>query len=410
MTGDFEFDPFGERYLADPYAVFARAREEAPVFYAENLDYWVVSRYDDVRYVMSDTTAFSARIAQEPLVPLCDEAKQIFIDEGVNIKPLLSNNDPPDHQRVRRFMGSAFTNRAVKRLETYIRELCVERLDRFDGDSVDLVDELVWDLPLLVILQMLGVPESDIDDVKSWAESRILLTWGHPSKEEQIRLTQHLASYFNYSTELVNRFVETPGDNYTSDLIQVRNGDDEVATLNEIAIQVFNLLIAGHETTSNQAANMFQLLLSNSEIYDSLVADSELLIRAVEESMRLSPSVVSWRRQANVDVEVAGTTIPAGARLLLLLGSGNHDETHYDEPAQFRLDRETPRDHLAFGHGIHLCMGAPLARLELRVMLEEFVARFPHARLTEGQNPSYLPNTSFRGPNELWVTLNGAGS
>lgn len=399
------FDPFSADYLADPFSVWSEARTSNPVFYSEVLDYWVVTRYDDLRTVFGDPATFSARNAQEPLIPLCDEARQLLIDGNVTIKPLLTNNDPPDHQRVRRFMGGAFTVRAVKRLEERIEELVAERLDAFSGGRADLVDELLWDLPLLVILELLGVPRDETDLVKQWAESRLMLTWGHPSKDEQIRLTGHLVSYFNYSTDFVNRLVAEPGDDYTSDLIRARGGDDSVATLNEIAIQVFNLLIAGHETTSNQGANMFQRVLGEPAVRDALVADPDLVPNAVEESMRIAPSVISWRRQTNVDVNLGGVEIPAGANLLLVIGSGNRDETHFDDADVFRLDRDVPRDHLALGHGIHLCMGAPLARLELQTLLRRFLERYPRARLADVEPPEYSPNTSFRGPDQLWVDL-----
>ena len=166
---------------------------------------------------------------------------------------------------------------------------------------------------------------------------------------------------------------------------------------------VYGLLIAGHETTTSMSANAIVTLMRHREAWDRLCADPALIPNAVEELLRFDSSVITWRRKALKAVEVAGVPIPEGAKLLLALCSGNRDDAHFPEPERFDLDRENAKTHLSFGFGIHYCLGAPLARLELKVILEELTQRLPSLRLVPDQTWEFPPNTSFRGPAHLWV-------
>jgi cytochrome P450 len=166
---------------------------------------------------------------------------------------------------------------------------------------------------------------------------------------------------------------------------------------------VYGLLIAGHETTTSMSANAVVTLMEQRESWDRLCADPAAIPNAVEELLRFNSSVITWRRKAMQAVQVAGVQIPEGANLLLALCSGNRDDAHFPEPESFDIGRENAKTHLSFGFGIHYCLGAPLARLELRVILEEMTRRMPSLRLVPGQTWTFPPNTSFRGPGELWV-------
>lgn len=397
------FDPFRDPYLADPYSFLARARAEEPVFHAPDIDYWVVTRYDDIRAVFRDPDTYSAQIAQAPIRPFAPSVLRLLKEGNFGAEPVMSNCDRPKHTRIRKHTSRAFTSRRVAVLEPEIRRLADLFIDGFIADGrADLVRQMVYDLPALVILIMLGIPDKDVAEIKSWSSKRLMLTWGRLDEAEQLREARGLLDYWHYCVRHVQRKMAEPGDDFPSDLIAVRAGEDTVLTVNEITNIVFGLLIAGHETTTSSSANAVRALLTHRHAWEALCLDPSLIPDAVEELLRYDTSVISWRRRTLKPVEIAGVAIPEGANLLLMLGSANRDPAQFPEPDVLDIRRENAKDHISFGIGIHFCFGAPLARLELRVILEHLTRRLPEMRLAE-QSYSYPPNTSFRGPEHLWV-------
>jgi hypothetical protein len=397
------FDPFAPSYLADPYPVFARLRAEAPVRYEPGLDHFVVSRHDDVRAVLADPATYSARNAVSPLVRFSDEVVRLMREGGFTARPLLVNLDPPEHTRARRAAGRAFTPRRLASLEPIIRELVQRHVDRFPPDGpVDIVAGLAFDLPAQVLFVLLGIPYEDVPHVKAWAEDRLTLIWGRPEPEEQVDLAKRTVEFWHFCERLVETKQADPGDDLPSELL--RDGDErEPLTAIEVATVVYGLLFACHETTTNLLANSVRHLLSRPAVWERLRSDPKLIPAAVDEMLRLDSSVPIWRRVTTREVELNEVTLPAGARLLLLLGSANHDEAVFESPEELDLQRVNGRDHLAFGFGIHFCLGAALARLEVKVALEVLTERLPGLRLTPGQELDFQPNLSFRGPSRLLV-------
>ncbi len=396
------YDPFHEPLLTDPYPFFARAREEAPVFHAPQLDHWVISRYEDVKAILLDTDTFSASNTIAPMTPLSDEAAAILRDGGWRQSPALGNNDPPDHARFRRNVQRAFTPRRVAELEPFIRstvEAGVARIAR--RGRADLMAEICYDLPALVILELLGIPDDGVPIVREAGDNRIAFVWGRPTLEEQARLASAMVRFWIYLRGLIDERLADPRDDLTSSLLAVRDSDDEVFTLDEIASVLFAFLTAGHETTSSLIGNAARRLLEQRTIWEELCADSSLIPGAVEEMLRFDSPVVSWRRRAKHDVEIDGVEIPAGGQLLLLLGSANRDGSFFDDADRLDIRRGNASAHLSFGHGIHFCLGAALARLEARVVFEVLALRLPSLRLVAGQEFRFVPNTSFRGPLSL---------
>ncbi len=398
-----DFDPFSEVYLRDPYRFFEGYRTTAPVFYSEDLDYWVVSRYDDVKRILRDPETFSNQITLNPVHPLSAEVSRILEEGGYRARPAMVGTDPPYHTRARKLMSQAFTPRRVSELEPRIRRLAEQRLAQLlPLGRMDLVPDLTYELPALVLFMLLGAPDEDVGLVKVGADHRLLLVWGRPTADSQAELARGLLSFWQHSERLVERRLRDPGDDLTSELIRIRAGDDGILTLQEIASLVFGLLFAGHETTTAFITNAVRQLLER-DAWRDMVRSPGSIPAAVEELLRLDSSVIGWRRLVTRDTEIAGVAIPSGARLLFLLGAANHDESRFACPRELDIDRPNVKDHLAFGFGIHYCLGAALARLEAKVVLECLAQRLPALRLVADQELSFHPNIAFRGPRSLLV-------
>jgi cytochrome P450 len=398
------FDPFHDPYLADPYPFFARAREATPVFYSSDLDYWVVTRYHDIRRIFQTPKVFSAANTLAPLQPICPAAGRLLAEGDFRPIPTLTNSDPPGHSRVRRLSNVAFTPRRVATMEPFVRDLTGRFLkERLSSGRADLVRDLAWDLPALVIFRVLGIPDEDVPRVKAGAESRLLLMWGRPTEDEQVRLAQGMAAFWRYAEALVASRAEQPRDDFTSDLLLARDGDLPALSHQEVTTIVYGLLFAGHETTTGLIGNAMRRLLTERHAWEEICGDPSLIPNAIEEVLRFDSSVVAWRRRTIEAVEFGGVPVPAEANLLLLLGSANRDPAVFADPERFDIHRRNAREHLSFGHGAHFCLGAPLARLEARVVLEELSARLPSLRLVPGQTLRFQPNTTFRGPLALLV-------
>jgi cytochrome P450 len=293
-------------------------------------------------------------------------------------------------------------------MESFIRELATRfTRERFVNGRADLIRDLAWELPALVIFRVLGVPDDDVPRVKAGAESRLLFMFGHPSTEQQIDLAHGMATFWNYAQELVEARATEPRDDFTSDLLLARDKDLRALSRHEVTTVVFGLLLAGHETTTSLLGNALRRMLDDRDAWNEICRDPHLIRGAVEEVLRFDSSVIAWRRKTTRAVEIGGVAIPAEANLLLLIGSANRDPAMFEDPERFDIHRANASEHLAFGHGAHFCLGAPLARLEARIVLEELSARYPSMRMVPGQTLRFLPNTSFRGPLALlaeWET------
>ena len=385
-------------------AVMRKARAESPTVYLEDIDFWAVTKYDDIKTVLGDKDRFSAEITLQPLRPVAPEVIEVFKARDFSPRPTLSNNENENHARVRRVAQAAFSPRRNKKLEPYIRQLVNDAIDGFETDKrADLVAQLVYELPALVLFKLLGIPEEDVQQIKMWADSRLVLSFGKPGVEEQITAANHMADYWDYCLDLVQQRIASPQDDLPSDMLEMRSGDDSILEIEDINNVVFGLLLAGHETTTNMSANAILTLLEHRDSWEAIVADPGLIPNTVEECLRYRPSVVAWRRLTREDVELSGVSIPAGQRILCFLPSGNRDEDRVDHGEEFDISRTDARAHISFGFGRHFCLGAPLARFELVVILEELTKRLPGMRLVADQDFMPVETVQFRGPRELWV-------
>lgn len=405
-----DFDPFGGSYLFDPYAYLATARLDTPVFYSPLIDHWVITRYDDVRRVIRDTATFTAVNAQEPVTPWPSDVVASFRAEGFDLRPNLSNNDPPSHTAVRRFLRDAFSPRRIGWIEPAVRRLAAQAVDRVErrlraGETVDLVDAMLSDVPAEVLFVFLGIPDVDTDRVKRWSAGRALLTWGRLSDDAIRRQLPDFVEYLRYCFDLVDRLAAEPGDDYTSELLRRLDQEQpEDFDRGRVAQTLFGLLMAGHETTTNQSANAVRALLDTPGAWRRLHDEPATIPNAIEELIRFESSVIAWRRTTRIATRIAGVEIPAGAQLLAVLGAANRDPSEFDDPDLVDLDRANARNHVSFGFGAHYCLGAPLARLELGIFLDLLTSRLPELELVP-MTYDYSPNTSHRGPTALDVRL-----
>lgn len=385
-------------------AVFREARKESPITYLADIDYWAIAQFEDIKMILSDKERFSSEITLQPLVEFFPEVNQLLRDRNFSPRATLSNNEREDHTRIRTNAMKAFTPPRFKKLEPFIRQLVNDAIDLFEDDGkADLVEQMVYEFPALVLFKLLGIPKEDVQKIKEWANSRLLLSFGRPNLEEQLVAAGHLVDYWDYCLDLVQQRIKSPKDDLPSDMLATRNGDDSILTIEDINNVVFGLLLAGHETTTNMSANTVLTLLENRQSWEQITADSSLIPNAIEECLRYRSSVVAWRRLTKVDVEIAGVNIPADSRLLCFLPSANRDETQFENSEVFDIHRKEARSHIAFGFGRHFCLGASLARFELKLLLQELTKRLPGLRLTVGQSLKAVETVQFRGPKELWV-------
>jgi cytochrome P450 len=399
------YDPFDASFLNDPYAIFSQLRVEAPVAYAPAIDMWTVTDFEDVDAIFKDPQTFSAAIAQSPLDPIAPEAQKI-LSEGFRPLAVMSNLDPPEHARIKWHTSRAFSARRISFMENVIRERATALVEALPASGeVDLVATLAFPLPAVTIFKMIGFPDEDMEMLKSWCGNRLVMTWGRTTPEDQQRIARQMVSYFKYCEEFVAIRATNPADDLTSDLLAT-GLEDGTLSHDEIVSIIYGLSFAGHENITNMIANTVRRLLENPTSWDALVADTaRLLPNTIEEALRFDSSNIAWRRVTTRPVTLRGVEIPKGARILVLLGAANHDPKKFANPETFDIERADARTHLAFGKGIHYCLGAALTRLELGIVLELLTARYPKMTLGAKRDYSYTPNVVFRGPTSLPVLL-----
>jgi cytochrome P450/ferredoxin-NADP reductase len=404
------FDPFRNEYLTDPADALRWSRDQEPVFYSPKLGYWVVSRYDDVKAVFRDNILFSPSIALEKITPVSQDALNTLKRYNYAMDRTLVNEDEPAHLKRRRALMHSFTPEELVHSEPMVRQLTRQYVDRIlHNGRADLVNEMLWEIPLIVALHFLGVPEDDLDTLREYSVAHTVNTWGRPSHEEQLAVAEKVGKFWQYSGKVLEKMRQNPsGKGWMQYGIRRQQEMPDIVTDSYLHSMMMAGIVAAHETTAHASANMFRLLLEDRAVWQDICDNRSLIPNAVEECLRHSGSIVAWRRIATADARIGGVDIPKGAKLLIISASANHDERHFENPDELDIYRDNTADHLTFGYGSHQCMGKNIARMEMRIFLEELTTRLPHMELVPDQIFQFLPNTSFRGPEHLWVQWNPA--
>jgi cytochrome P450 len=384
-------------YRRDPYPFYATMRRAHPVAYDERTGFWAVYRYDGVRHVITDHDTFSSDRTR--MLPGADPETV----EQVRVSSSLVGTDPPRHRLLRDLVSRAFTPRAIAQLEPHIAELTEAMLAAvIPNGRMDLIADLAYPLPVTVIAEMLGVPTSDRPTFKRWADAlvsgsnEIPTDPNSPIVKERLRLLQEMNDYFR---GVVEQRRTAPKDDLISRLVMAEVEGQRLSDAEVLAFCTV-LLIAGHITTTNLLGNAMLALLDHRDALARLQADLALVPSAVEEALRYDGPVQAIARYVVQDTEVNGQRIPAGQRILAWTASANRDEAEFAEPDRFEVER-APNPHLAFGAGVHFCLGAPLARLEARVVLSILLSRLQDIELAESTAPELTDSSFLRGPRRL---------
>ena len=371
-----EFDPLSEAFFNDPTDIYRVLRDDAPLYFDERLGIWVVSRYDDVATALRDWETFSS--AQG--VTLHQVLDPAF--DGSNV---MMTMDPPMHTRLRALVSRAFTPRAITRAEPLVRDVVLRHLRELDdASSFDAVADFGDVFPVNVICSMLGVPTADGTRIRDSIHALLHREPGNPAMTPAgLQAAIESGTYFY---ELATARRAEPNDDMISELCDATIETDDAGLvqleLREVAGFIILLAGAGTETVTKLIGSALVLLHRHPEIRAALVADPSLVPAAVDETMRWAPPAQYMCRTTTRAAELPSGSIPAGARVMLLIGSAMRDPRTFTDPDDFRLDR-SPSVPLGFGYGVHACLGTALARLEGRVALEEFLARWPDYRVDE---------------------------
>ena len=361
------FDPYDVAINADPYPIYEQLREEAPIYYNERYDFWALSRHEDVQKALVNWQVFTSTRSD-----ILDIMKaEIELPDGV-----VMFEDPPTHTTHRGLLSRVFTPRRMAQLEDQVRDFCIRCLDPLVGaDGFDIITELATMLPMRVIGMLLGIPEQDQVAVRDKTDENLRTEPGKPMVivEEEVANGDMFADYIDWRAE-------HPSDDLMTTLLNAEFEDEtgrtRTLTREEVLIYTSVLAGAGNETTGRLIGWLAKVLAEHPDQRRAVLDDRSLLPNVIDETLRFEPTGHASARAVTEDIDYYGSTVPAGSAVLMLMASANRDPRRYNDPDVYDI-RRSDIQHLTFGHGLHFCLGAHLARLEGRVALDELLNRWP---------------------------------
>jgi hypothetical protein len=390
------FNPMDPEFLADPYPTYHRLRAEDPVHHSP-LGFWVLTRYEDVSSVLRDP-----RFVKEPLAALVAARFGAEVPRGVGLSML--DRDPPDHTRLRSLVSTAFTPRVVEGLRPRIQQIVDDLITRAEAaGGMDVIEEFAYPIPVNVICEMLGVPVADHERFRGWSldiARGLDSIWLPPDSEIPRRSAASRHAISDYFRGLIAQRRASPRNDLLSALIAAEAAGDKLSE-EELVATCILLLIAGHETTVNLIGNGMLALLRHPAELRRLRESPGLITSAVEELLRYDGPVQRTARVASADATIGGRTIAKGDMVMPFIAAADRDPAQFPEPDRLDLSRSDNR-HIAFGWGIHFCLGAPLARIEGQIAIDALVRRLPGLELATHE-PEYRQSLTLRGLKTLPV-------
>lgn len=399
------FDP---QVVECPFQYWKALRGGPPVFRDPTTGFYVVSRYDLVGRVLKDPKTFSSRFG--PALgggPAASDKIGEIAAQGYPPVDTMLTADPPAHTRYRKLVNQAFTARRVESLGPRIDEIARTLIDTFSGGSeVELLSAFAQPLPLMVIAEQLGVPLTDMGQFRDWSDAFVTQLSGFADEEAAIDAARKIVQFQRYFAEKLEEKRHQPTDDIISDLVHARVEDERPLDVAEMLSILQQLLVAGNETTAAAITEGIHLLVSHPAVMEMVRADRNLIANLTEEVLRLSSPTSNMFRVATCDTQIEGIDIPKGSLVLVRFGAANRDETQFTSAEQFDVGRPNARSHLAFGLGIHTCLGASLARKEMTIAFNALLDRLSRIEFVDGRNDfRHSPSMLLRGLSQLWISF-----
>lgn len=382
-------NPLLPEFLQNPYPFYEQLRNEAPIFWSEKSKYWMLTRYEDIHAVLKDMS-YEKQLQRwkqvNPLVQMMPQVKTLLSSRS----SWMLNQNPPDHTRMRGLVNRAFTPKMVNEMRPHIEEIANFLIDRLEGrEQFDLVSEFAFPLPVTVIAEMLGVPREDREKFKNWSHALTDTLEPTPNLERMKLANTATEELYDYLRPLVAQRRKEPKNDLISALAAAED-EGKKLTEEELLANCVLILVAGHETTVNLIGNAVRVLLQHPDQLEKLKSNPELIGGAIGEVLRFESPVQVTRRLAGEQMDLNGTTIKDGDMLVLLLGAANRDPSMFPNPNEFDITRDNKK-HMAYGHGIHHCLGSSLADAEGQIAVGTLFKRLPNLRIVD-------PNIEIRHP------------
>lgn len=407
-----EGSPISPEALACPHQYNERLRNEAPIYQCPHTGIFFVSDYDTVRIIAKDHATFSNKFGQamRPMGQEIDPDIAAIQAEGYAPVDTMLTEDPPVHRRYRGMVNQAFTARRVATLQPDIERICHELIDEMlKKDVVDFVLDYAEPVPLTVIAEQLGVSLQDYDLFKTWSDAFVAQLSGMADKEAQLESARLIVQFQKYFAARLEERRKNPQDDIISDIVHAQFENERPLDMPEMLSILQQLLVAGNETTTSSIAEGVLLLIQHPDQFAKLKANPDLVPNLVEEVLRLSTPTANMWRVVTQDTSVNGVDMPAGSMLQIKFSSANRDEIQYPDPHSFDVERDNANTQIAFGYGVHMCIGASLARKELDVAFRCLINRVDKMELACAESElSYPPNVLLRGLSSLPLRLTAA--